>query len=292
MKKLLILLNIFVIGFLPVSADNTYMKTVSDDNGNFGVQDSERNIIIKPEYKKIIRLGKSSWIVQKKNKYGLVDNCGNELIKPKYRHVERILGKYVKLGNENNFGIYDEYGDAVLPPEYSSINLLFGGMFLTCKNYKYGISDFSGNVLLENKFDDIYMPKPNIMRIKYNGAWYEIERVAKGKFSFPDDLKNIENDSDFRVSSIINSPAAVSGYSAITFTDYLLKLFSSISPAHEETIDELMFSQGADTVSIFMKFAWLPKYPFTYAKKYYYYIRVPNNGPLSTLKDNLRRRIR
>ena len=293
MKKLLVFLFIvFLIG-LPCLAEisNDDFVVISNENGYFGLQDKKGNITVKPEYKKLIRLGKSSWIVQKRNKYGLMDSYGNFLIEPKYRHVDRILGKYVKFGNDYNFGIYDEFGDAILPPEYSSINLLFGGMFLTCKDYKYGISDFSGNTLLENKFEDIYMPKPNIMRLKYNGAWYEIERVAKGDFVFPEDIKNIENDNDFTVSSFINSPAAASGYSAITFTDYILKLFASISPAHEETIDELMFSQGADTVSIFMKFAWLPKYPITYAKKYYYYVRTPNNGPLSQVKDSLKKKI-
>lgn len=291
MKKLLVLLLLFWA--VPVWADlsNVEYTVITGKDGLFGLQDSDGNITVQPEYKKIIRLGKSSWIVQKRNKYGIMDSCGNFLIAPKYRHVDRILGKYAKLGNDYNFGVYDEKGDAILPPEYSSINLLFGGMFLTCKNYKYGISDFSGNIILENKFDDIYMPKPNIMRIKYNGAWYEIERVAKGSFVFPDDIKNIEDDDNFKVTSFINSPAAVSGYSAVTFTDYLLKLFASISPAHEETIDELMLSQGADTVSIFMRFAWLPKYPFTYAKKYYYYVRIPNNGPLSNIKDSLKRHI-
>lgn len=292
MKKLFLIL--IILGILPAFANisNENMTVISNEDGLFGLSDSCGNIIVQPEYKKLIRLGKSSWIIQKRNKYGIIDNFGNILIEPRYRHVDRILGKYVKLGNDYNFGIYDEYGDAVLAPEYSSINLLFGGMFLTCKDYKYGISDFTGKVLLENKFEDIYMPKPNIMRLKYNGTWYEIERVGKESFTFPDDIKNIENNSDFKVSSFINSPVAASGYSAITFTDYLLKLFASISPAHEETIDELMFSQGADTISIFMRFAWLPKYPVTYAKKYYYYVRIPNNGPLSNVKDNLKKKIR
>lgn len=293
MKKLLIILSLIFTGLMPASAElsNADITVFSNDKNLFGLKSSDDCVLVEPQYKKLIRLGSYSWIIQKGNKYGLIDNYGNSLIAPKYRHVDRILNKYVKFGNDVNFGIYDEKGNSVIPPEYSSINLLFGGMFLTCKNYKYGISDFSGKILLENKFEDIYMPKPNILRIKYNGTWYEIEQISGGNFTIPDDIKNIENNEDFKVSSFIQDPMAASGYSAITFTDYILKLFASISPAHEETIDELMFSQGADTVSIFMRFAWLPKYPFTYAKKYYYYVRTPNNGPLSVLKDNLKRKI-
>ena len=226
---------------------------VYSEGSLFGLKDSAGVVTIEPEFKKLIRLGTSSWIAQKHNKYGLITSDGEWLIQPKYRHVERMLGKYVKFGNDYNFGIYDENGDAVLAPEYSSINLLFGGMFLTCKNYKYGVADRNGKVILENRFDDIYMPKPNIMRIQYNGQWYEVEQIAGGEFIFPDDVQDLKNNSDFRVSSFISSPAAASGYSAVTFTDYLLKLIASISPAHEETIDELMFSQGADTMSIFMR---------------------------------------
>ncbi len=64
--------------------------------------------------------------------------------------------------------------------EYSTIDILFGGMFLTCKDYKYGIIDYNGKVILNNVFDDIYMPEPNIMRLKYLGQWYEIEQVKRG----------------------------------------------------------------------------------------------------------------
>ena len=77
----------------------------------------------------------------------------------------------------------------------------------------------------------------------------------------------------------------------MTATNYLLKIISSISPAYEQTIDELMFSQGADAANIIMKFTWLPKFPIVYAKKYYQNLAAPNNGPLGGVKNNLRRHL-
>lgn len=291
MKKLLIILTLIILFFNSAKAEiSNQNMTVISDNGYFGLQDDEGNITVKPKFKKLIRLGTASWIFQKNGKYGVINNCGDILIEPKYRHVDRILGKYVKLGNGFHYGIFDQNGKTILPLEYSSINLMFGGMFLTCKDYKYGIASTSGKIILENKFEDIYMPKPNIMRLQYNGQWYEIEQIAGGEFVPPDDIKNISQNDEFLVTTFMKDPVIVSGYSAVTFTDYILKLFSSISPAHEETIDELMFSQGADTVSIFMRFAWLPKYPFTYAQKYYQALRTPNNGPLSKVKDGLKQK--
>ena len=271
-----------------ISMDDEVVFSNEKKNVLFGLKDKSGNIIVDAQYKKLIRVGNSAWIINKKNKYGMIDCSGNILVEPKFRHVDRMLGKYVKLGNENNYGVYNEFGEAIIPNEYMSVDLLFGGMFLVKKNYKYGVVDRNGKLILKTIFDDIYMPKPNIMRIQYNGQWYEIEQIVSGEFQLPDDVKNIKENSDFRVTKFVTDPLTASGYSAVTFTDYILKIFSSISPSHEETIDELMFSQGADTVNIFIKCSWLPKYPFTFAKKYYHNIRTPNNGPLNNVKNELK----
>lgn len=274
-----------------ISMDDEVVFSNEKKNVLFGLKDKSGNIIVDAQYKKLIRVGNSAWIINKKNKYGMIDCSGNILVEPKFRHVDRMLGKYVKLGNENNYGVYNEFGEAIIPNEYMSVDLLFGGMFLIKKNYKYGVTDRNGKLILNTVFDDIYMPKPNIMRIQYNGQWYEIEQIVSGEFQLPDDVKNIKENSDFRVTKFVTDPITASGYSAVTFTDYILKIFSSISPSHEETIDELMFSQGADTVNIFIKCSWLPKYPFTFAKKYYHNIRTPNNGPLTNVKNELKQKM-
>ena len=303
MKKLV--LTLFLV--LLFSSQNTFAQTqeplkaqltmqdvvVFSNNKNtlFGLKDKSGNIVVDAQYKKLIRLGTSSWIINKKNKYGIMDSSGNILVEPKFRHVDRMMLKYVKLGNENDYGVYDEKGEIILPNEYMTINMLFGGMFLIKKNYKYGVADRNGNIILKPIFDEIYMPKPNIMRIEYNGQWYEIEQIAGGEIELPEDVKNIKENKNFKVTVFVKDPLTASGYSAVTFTDYFLKIFSSISPSHEETIDELMLSQGADTVNIFIKCTWLPKYPFTFAKKYYHNIRTPNNGPLSNVKSDLKKKL-
>ena len=173
------------------------LTVFSNEKNLFGLKDKSDNIIVEPQYKKLIRLGNSSWIIQKKNKYGLIDNYGNYLVEPKYKHAERILGKYLKIGNENDFALYNDKGETILPPEYSAINILFGGMFLTKQNHKYGLADKDGRILLSNVFDDIYMPKPNIMRIQYNGQWYEIEQIAGSEFTLPEDIRSIKTNSNF-----------------------------------------------------------------------------------------------
>ena len=53
-----------------------------------------------------------------------------------------------------------------------------------------------------------------------------------------------------------------------------------------------MLSQGAETVSILIKLTWLPRYPFTYARNYYKYVRNPNNGPLAEIRNKLKKKFK
>lgn len=265
--------------------------TVFSEDGKFGLQDESGTQIVEAKYKKMIRLGETGWIIQKGSKFGVMDSQGQILVEPKYTSAERVLGKFVKLGKRDKYGIFDEQGFAILPVEYTSIDLLYGGMFLICKNYKYGITDFNGQLILDTVLDDIYMPKPNIMVVVYNGEKYEIINVKKEELTLPQNVVSIKEDSDFTITELITKPAATTGYYSVTATNYLLKVFSSISPAYEQTIDELMFSQGADAASVIMKCVWLPKFPFVYAKKYYQNLKAPNNGPLSGVKTNLKRQM-
>ncbi len=271
---------------------NSDVEVFSEDN-KFGIKDKKGNVLVPADYKKLVRVGETSWITLKGSRYGLMDNAGNFLVKPKYRHVERVQLKYVKFGNDNDYGLYDETGKSIIPPEFSSIEPLFGQMFLTCKKYKYGIYDITGKKLLPNNYDDIYMPDPHSLRIQYQGEWFELAKADDKEIALPENSERATiNDKEVTITYLVTNTGAISGYSALTLTDYILKLISSISPAYEQTIDELMFSQGAEGISVFVKLGWIPKFPFVYAKKYYQTYRNPNNGPLSGIRSDLKRHIK
>lgn len=275
-----------------VTEEQTPQKVkVFCENNRFGLKDENDNIIVPAEYQKMIMVGKNGWIIQKKNKFGLMNSNGDILLETKYRHVDRVLGRFVKIGNDNDFGIYDEYGKEIIPPNYNSIDLLYGRMFLTYKNFRYGVSDFNGNVLIPNICDDIYMPTKDLMKVKYLGSWYEINDVSAEKLAMPETITEFNKVSTSKVTDIVADTGAISGYSLLTFSDYLIKVFSSVSPAHEEAIDDLILSHGVDTIDILKKFTWVPKYPVTFAKKYYVHVRNPFNGPLSDIRYGIRKRL-
>ncbi len=297
MKKLLLIFALILLTTPAWSTEtcekltNKNVVTFTQDE-KWGLKDANDNILVDAIYRRMVRIGDNAWIVQnKKNKYGLIDNEGNILVPLKYAHADRITSKFAKFGNYSDYGVYDEYGNIIVEPKYRRVDVLYGQMFLTYRNYKYGITDYNGKVIFDNKFEDLYMPKPNVMRIQYNGIWYEIEQVNADTLKLPE-TDTIASDEDFNLKDIVITTGAVSGYSVLTFSDYLIKVFSSISPAHEDTIDELMLSQGADTMSIWLKLTWLPKYPFVFCRKYYENVRNPNNGPLTNVRNELKQQIK
>jgi len=261
---------------------STTSVEIFQEKNCFGLKSQTGEILVKPVYRKLVKIGDSAWICQKGSKFGLIDKSGSYLIQPKYNYADRLFGKYAKLGNGKDYGLYDETGHAVIKPEYSYIEPLRGGMFLVNKNYKYGVLNAQGEEVLPNIFDGIYMQDRNTMRVKYAGQWYELS-----------EFENVQlPDSKFTITKIITSPVAASGYSAVTGANYFLKVFSALSPSYEKTIDDLVYSQGADAVNILMHFSWLPKFPGTYVKNYYNIIKAPNNGPLSDIRDGLKNRIK
>ena len=105
--------------------------SVFSEDGRFGLKNEQGETIVDAKYKKLIRLGESSWIMQSGSKFGIIDDNGTILVDAKYSKADRILGKFAKFAKGDKFGIFDEKGFVILPVEYSSIDLLFGGRILT-----------------------------------------------------------------------------------------------------------------------------------------------------------------
>ena len=293
MKRFLMIFLIFILSAGVSNAQqllNSDLKVFSEKGKYYGLKDKSGNVIVKDKYKKLIRLGENGWIIQKKNnKFGIIDNEGKIKVTPRYTSVERTYDKLAKLGNYRKYGVFDEYGNVILPVEYSLIEPMFGKRFLTCKNHKYGIYSDKGEEILPNEYDFIYMPSPKTIRIKSNGNWLEIgsrELSSDSMLIF----SNYDIDDYYETSNVPNifkNTGVGAGYGVVTATDYTLKIFSSVSVAYEETIDELLFSKGVDTVPDLINFSWIIKFPFVFAKRYYGAIIEPDSGPLSGVRNEL-----
>lgn len=289
MKKLLfIALALFIQN---VFAIENIVQTYSENN-KFGlIVNNEK--ITEPVYKKLIRIGDNSWLFLKKNKYGIISNTGEILVDPKFTNAYRFSGgRFVKLGSKGKYALFNEFGQALTEQEYTTIDILYGKMFLVQKNYKYGLINFDGDIILAPIADDIYMPEPSIIKLKFDNTWVEIEQKNKGTIELPVDLALVGENDKFKITEFANKPIASTGYGVISASDYFIKLFSSISPAYEQTIDELILNHGADTATILIKSSWLVKFPFVYTRNYINTLKAPNNGPLSDIKNDLKNKIK
>ena len=117
MKKVALLISIFLLLQQNIFAETT----VYSKNNHFGLKESN-NTITEAKYKKLVRLGETSWILQDGTKFGIINDKGEMLIPPIYNQAERVLGKYVKFRKGDKYGIYDEYGVELIEPVYSSID--------------------------------------------------------------------------------------------------------------------------------------------------------------------------
>ena len=84
--------------------------TVFSEDGKFGLKNEQGETIVDAKYKKLIRLGESSWIMQSGSKFGIIDDSGTVLVDAKYSKADRILGKFAKFAKGDKFGIFDEKG--------------------------------------------------------------------------------------------------------------------------------------------------------------------------------------
>lgn len=292
MKKIVIIL--FLIFIINATSSLSYSQELTTAYANdkmtkFGLKKGDE-IITEPIYSKLIRLRDTSFLFCLKRRYGIISNDGEIIVEPKYSQAQRFLGKYAKLGINGKYALFDDTGDMIIDREYSSIDILFGRMFLVGKNYKYGLISFDGDIILAPVADDIYMPQRNVLKILYDGFWYTIEQKDKDTMELPDDILSLDKNK-FNIATFIDKPITSTGYGIISFSDYFIKVFSSISPAYEQTIDELVLSYGADTASILIKSGWLVKFPFVYSKNYFNNLKASNNGPLNDIKTNLRHKL-
>ena len=88
MKQFFIILLIFIItqnsSFCETFTTEN-LKPYTTNNKYYGLKDSKDNIVVKQQYKKLIRVGKTAWLIQnKKNKFGIIDCSGSILVQPNY----------------------------------------------------------------------------------------------------------------------------------------------------------------------------------------------------------------
>ena len=292
MKKFLLIIiltvNLLFIG-LACFADNNC--TIFLEKKRYGLKDSKGNVILKPKYTKLIKLGDDSWIVKRRGKYGLITSNGKVLVPIKYNTAERVSRKYLKVFNNYKTTLFDEKGNIVIAPIYTKIDFLNHDLLRVYKNYKYGVIDINGNSIIARQFDDLYLSGENTFEVKYKNTWYTIE-IEKNEPQIITSEEIMENEDFLEAEDIAVNIGAYPLYSVVTVTDYSLKPITTFVSAWSDTVDNLFLTRGADAVTTLQSGMWIPLLPYYYSKSYIQNLFKPNQGPLYYPRQTVQKLIR
>lgn len=103
---------------------------VYEENDQFGLRDSKKQIVVKPVYKNIKRSSFGLFAVQdKRSKWALFNDNGVRVTKFEFDNMEQRLPKIIELRKGGLVGLFDEKGKELIPIQYNKITAV-GQVFL------------------------------------------------------------------------------------------------------------------------------------------------------------------
>lgn len=166
-----------------------------NQNGKYGVADSEGKIILNPEYAEIKALGKdnkSGFIVKTADgKYGIVDFSGNSILEAKYDEITKVYG--------NDLYVVEQAGKQILVKKDGAEVLSSGLDEITAilknpengviykKANQYGVMKQTGEVIIEANYEELKEAKSGILIAKKDGKYgiIDLEKNIKVEFKYP-----------------------------------------------------------------------------------------------------------
>jgi copper amine oxidase domain protein len=149
---------------------------IKKEGGWTGIVNRCGEIIIKPEYGRILREKNGMFLLNqikkydngvlslRVNRYGLADKNGKILLEPNYHEIKIIDDKYIKIGvkqKEDNamssirYGIANIDGTVIISPQYSEI-MRKDNFFSAEQNSKYGALNLNGDTIVPFVYDNIF----------------------------------------------------------------------------------------------------------------------------------------
>lgn len=149
---------------------------IKKDGGWTGLVNRCGEVIIKPEYSRILREENGMFLLNKRikydngvlslsvDRYGLADKDGKILLEPNYHKIKILDDKYIKIGikqKEDNavssplYGIADTSGRIIIKPQYSEI-MRKDNFFSAEQNSKYGALNLNGDTIVPFVYDNIF----------------------------------------------------------------------------------------------------------------------------------------
>ncbi len=187
---IVILISLFLSIYIPnrgkiENEDISINYSTIEENGKIGVIDQNQNIVIEPQYEKIIIINphKAVFVCQLNEEQKIVNNKNQEIFQ-KYDNVQPIEisnGTYENhiliYEKEGEYGLLNINGETITNAKYEEISSLGyqQGQLLSKQNGKYGILDGNGNTIIKNKYDEIQLDEYYTEENGYQKAGYIVK---------------------------------------------------------------------------------------------------------------------
>lgn len=231
------------------SEDISINYSTIEENGKIGVIDQNQNIVIEPQYEKIVIINphKAVFVCQLKEQQKIVNNKNKEIFQ-KYDNVQPIEiynETYEKdiliYEEEGKYGLLSINGETITNAKYEEI-LSLGyqeGQLLIKQDGKYGILDGSGKTKIKNKYDEIqldeyyteengYQKSGYIVKITtdegYRYGYYDYEgaKVLEEEYNQITRLSEIKSDNIYLIAAKNGQYGVFVNNSKIINTEYQL----------------------------------------------------------------------
>lgn len=156
-----------------------YMWFLIDMNGKV-ITKPEYSAITYHENDQIIIIQRDSIGTGVKSVAGIMDTKGNVIIKPQYDKIINILPHALIVQNYGVLGVVSKSGEEIIPSKYSHIKYDPAGFYLLAKFNKWQIADQKGHIITDKKYDEIIEVYPqSVFKVKLNDQIFFIDDNGK-----------------------------------------------------------------------------------------------------------------
>ncbi len=159
---------------------------VQTDAGNYGIANTDGNMILQPVYDGIHHIGYNYWQAYRYNdtadkvQYTLIAPDGRQLTTRVYDEIVAAKNEYMDtivpafmVAKDGYWGLLDAKGEVLLPCNYKTILQVYRNKAVVArnKNGKYGLLSIQGKELVPFRYGDVFLFQDGRVSFEAEGKW-------------------------------------------------------------------------------------------------------------------------
>lgn len=154
---------------------------VIDEQDNYGLVDTEGNVIVPNTSVRIENLGEAGLLFKSDGLYAIADTDG----RLRTDYAFEAIAPYVTAGlaaakAAHRWGFIDASGRFVIPNAFEKVGAFSLGLAPASRDGRYGYIDQSGRDVIPNRFDEAYNFFPDrVATVRLDGRYVYVDRAGK-----------------------------------------------------------------------------------------------------------------